>query len=126
MEFCMAIFLVEGKAGLGEFSEKVVQRPDVQDMMHRINFYVDPEAEGAGFDKMTSILKIHLKDGKVIMGRADFAKGSPANPMTFEEASTKFRGCAEYAGCSRSKAEKMISLVRTLDSVPDVDVLAPL
>src|SRR5712671_2470814 len=126
MEFCLAILLLERKAGLGEFSEKVVHRPDVQEMIRKINFYVDPEAESAGFDKMTSILKIHLKDGRMITGRADFAKGSPANPMTFEEAATKFRGCAEYAGCSKSKAEKIISFVRTLDSVPDVDVLAPL
>src|SRR6267143_2015661 len=126
MEFCLAILLLERKAGLGEFSEKVVHRPDVQEMIRKINFYVDPEAESAGFDKMTSILKIHLKDGRMITGRADFAKGSPANPMTFEEAATKFRGCAEYAGCSKSKAEKIISFVRTLDSVPDMDVLAPL
>ncbi len=126
MEFCLAILLLERKAGLGEFSEKVVARPDVQEMIRKINFYVDPEAESAGFDKMTSILKIHLKDGRAITGRADFAKGSPANPMTFEEAATKFRGCAEYAGCSKPQAEKIIALVRTLDSVPDVDVLAPL
>src|SRR5882762_1046103 len=126
MEFCLAILLLERKAGLREYSDKVVQRADVQDMVQRINFYVDAEAESAGYDKMTSILKIHLKDGRVIAGRADFAKGSPANPMTFEEAATKFRGCAEYAGCSKSKAEKIISFVRTLDSVPDVDVLAPL
>jgi 2-methylcitrate dehydratase PrpD len=126
MEFCLAILLLERKAGLGEFSEKVVDRPDVQEMIRKINFYVDPEAESAGFDKMTSILKIQLKDGRAITGRADFAKGSPANPMTFEEAATKFRGCAEYAGCSKPQAEKIISLVRTLDSVPDVDVLAPL
>src|SRR5258708_35634566 len=78
MEFCVAILVLERKAGLGEFSDKVVQRADVQEMIRRINFYVDPEAESAGFDKMTSILKIHLKDGKDIPGRADFAKGSPA------------------------------------------------
>src|ERR1700736_235280 len=126
MEFCLAILLLERKAGLGEFSEKVVRRPDVQEMIRKINFYVDPEAESAGFDKMTSILKIHLKDGRMITGRADFAKGSPANPMSFGEAATKFRGCAEYAGCSKSKAERIISFVRTLDSVPEVDALAPL
>src|SRR6202165_3836045 len=103
MEFCMAILLLERKAGLGEFSDKATQRADVREMIAKIDFYVDPEAEGAGFDKMTSILKVHLKDGKVITGRADFAKGSPANPMTFEEASTKFRGCAEYAGCPKAK-----------------------
>src|SRR6202047_4659176 len=84
MEFCLAILLLERKAGLGAFSDKAVQRPEVREMIEKINFYVDPEAESAGFDKMTSILKIHLKDGTVIAGRADFANGSPANPMTFE------------------------------------------
>src|SRR6202047_5202444 len=97
MEFCLAILLLEGKAGLGQFSDKVVPRSDVQEMIRRINFYVDPEAENAGFDKMTSILKVHLRDGRIITGRAQFAKGSPANPMSFDEAATKFRGCAEFA-----------------------------
>jgi 2-methylcitrate dehydratase PrpD len=126
MEFCVAILLLERKASMGDFSDKVVQRPDVQEMIRRINFYVDAEAESAGFDKMTSILKIHLKDGKVITGRADFAKGSPADPMTFEEAAAKFRGCAEYAQWPKVKAEKIIAFVRALDSAPDVSVLSPL
>lgn len=126
MEFCLAVLLVQRKATLGDFSEKVVQRPDIQEMITRINFYVDPEAESAGFDKMTSILKIHLKNGKVISGQAAFAKGSPSNPMTLEEAAAKFRGCAEYAGCSAAKAEKIIVFVRGLESVSDVSVLSPL
>jgi len=126
MEFCIAILLLERKAGLGEFSDKVVNRSDVQEMIRRINFYVDPEAESAGFDKMTSILRIHLKDGKVITGRADFAKGSPANPMTFEEAAIKFRGCAEYAEWPKVKTEKIVGFVRSLESAPDMSALSPL
>src|ERR1700740_2399935 len=66
MEFCLSILLLDRKAGLGQFSDKVVRRADVQAMMRKVNFYVDPEAESAGFDKMTSLLKITLKDGKVI------------------------------------------------------------
>jgi 2-methylcitrate dehydratase PrpD len=126
MEFCMAILLLQRKAGLGEFSDNVVQRADVSEMIGRINFYVDPEAENAGFDKMTSILKIHLKDGRVIAGHADFAKGSPANPMTFEETATKFRGCAEYASCPKVKAEKIIAFVSSLDTASDISALWPL
>jgi 2-methylcitrate dehydratase PrpD len=95
-------------------------------MIRRVNFYVDREAEGAGYDKMTSLLKINLKDGRVIAGRADFGKGSPANPMTFEEAATKFRGCAGYSEWPKVKAEKIIAFVKTLDSAPDVGALSPL
>jgi 2-methylcitrate dehydratase PrpD len=126
MEFCLTILLLERKAGLGQFSEKVVQRPDVQEMIGRINFYVDPEAERAGFDKMESILTIHLKDGSVITGRADFAKGSPANPMSFDEAAAKFRGCAEFAEWPEAKTEKIIAFTKTLEAVPDVSALTPL
>jgi len=126
MEFCLAILLLEHKAGLVQFSDKVVQRPDVQEMIRRINFYVDPEAESAGYDKMTSILKIHLTDGGVITGRADFGKGSPANPMSFDETAEKFRGCAEFAEWPRAKTEEIITLTKALEAAPDVSALSPL
>jgi 2-methylcitrate dehydratase PrpD len=111
---------------LNEYTDAVVQRPDVQEMIKRVHFYVDPEAEAAGFDKMTSILKIHLKDGRVIPGRADFAKGSPANPMSFEEVADKFRGCAEFAKWPREKAEGIITFVKTLENAPDMSKLTGL
>src|SRR6202171_545800 len=126
MEFCMAILLLERKAGLSEFADSVVQRPDVQAMIRKINFFVDSEAESAGYDKMTSLLKIHLQDGRVIAGRADFGKGSPANPMTFGEAATKFRGCADYAAWPKAKTEKIITFLMALESAPSVSALSPL
>jgi 2-methylcitrate dehydratase PrpD len=120
MEFCMSILLLERKAGLNEFQDAVVQRADVQEMIKRVNFYVDPEAENAGLDKMTSILKIHMKDGKVFSGRAEFAKGSPANPMSFDEVADKFRGCAEFAKWPSGKTETVIASVKSLEDVSDV------
>jgi 2-methylcitrate dehydratase PrpD len=126
MEFCLAILLLRGKAGLSEFSDQIVRRVDVQEMIGRVNFYVDPEAESAGYDKMTSLLKIHLKDGRIITGRAEFAKGSPANPMSFDEAAAKFRGCADFAEWPKEKTEKLIIYVKGLDSARDVSTLWPL
>jgi 2-methylcitrate dehydratase PrpD len=126
MEFCMAILLLEHKAGLGQFSDKVVRRPDVQEMIRKINFYVDPEAESAGYDKMTSILKVHLTDGRTITGRADFGKGSPANPMSFDEAATKFRGCAEFAEWPKAKTDQIIAFTKSLEAAPDMSAISPL
>jgi len=126
MEFCIAILLLERKAGLGEFTDAVVRRADVQEMIRKINFYVNPEAENVGFDKMASILKIHLQDRRVIAGHADFAKGSPANPMTFAEAAAKFRGCADFAEWPKATAEKIIAFVKDLHLAADVSALSPL
>jgi 2-methylcitrate dehydratase PrpD len=126
MEFCLAILLLERKADLGQFTDQIARRRDVQEMIEKINYYVDPEAEQAGFDKMTSILRIHLKNGEVIAGRAEFGKGSPADPMSFEEAALKFRGCAEYAEWPKEKTEGIVAFVKTLEKAPDLKMLAPM
>src|ERR1700737_1494927 len=125
MEFCMAILLLQRKAGLAQFTNQVVQRADVKEMIGRVRYYVDPEAEAAGFDKMTSIIKITLKNGKVISGRANFGKGSPADPMTFEEAAVKFRGCAEFAAWPKSKTDALIAFVAALEMAPAISGLTP-
>jgi 2-methylcitrate dehydratase PrpD len=126
MEFCMAILLLQRKAGLAQFTNQVVQRADVKEMIGRVRYYVDPEAEAAGFDKMTSIIKITLNSGKTISGRASFGKGSPADPMTFEETAAKFRGCAEYAEWPKSKTDALIAFVAHLETAPVISGLTPL
>ncbi len=123
MEFCLSILLLERKAGLAEFQDAVVQRPDVQAMIKRVHFYVDPAAENAGLDKMTSLLKIHMKDGTVYSASAQFAKGSPSNPMSYEEVADKFRGCAEFAKWPSAKAETVIAAVKSLENESDVSKL---
>jgi 2-methylcitrate dehydratase PrpD len=95
-------------------------------MIRRIRFYVDPEAEAAGYDKMTTIIKIHLTDGRVIQGRADFGKGSPANPMSYEEVAEKLYGCAEFAGWPADKSKRIVELIRNLEAEPDMRRLTEL
>jgi 2-methylcitrate dehydratase PrpD len=126
MEFCMAILLLERRGALPEFTDEVVNRPDVQAMIKRVHFGVHPEAEAAGYDKMTTIIDIHLKDGRTISGRADFGKGSPANPMTYDEAADKFRGCAEFARWPSDKAEQIVETVRALENLDSVQTLTAL
>jgi len=115
MEFCMAILLLERRAGLAHFTDAVVNRADVQRMMRRIEFGVHPEAEAAGYEKMTTIIDIELAGGRTISGRADFGKGSPANPMSDAEVADKFRECAAWGGLPRAHADKIINLVYNLE-----------
>jgi 2-methylcitrate dehydratase PrpD len=75
---------------------------------------------------MTTILDIHLKDGRTISGRADFGKGSPANPMSYEECADKFRGCAEFARWPSANAEAIVAMVRDLDRLGDIRELMKL
>jgi 2-methylcitrate dehydratase PrpD len=126
MEFCMAILLLERRAGLAQFTDEVVNRPEVQAMLRKVSFAVHPEAEAAGFDKMTTIIEIELEDGKVMQGRADFGKGSPANPMTDQELAEKFRQCAAWGGLESGRTQAILDLVWKIEELNDMSELTKL
>jgi 3-isopropylmalate dehydrogenase len=69
-------------------------------MIEKVDFVVDEEAEAAGYHKMTTLIDIDAEGGRKVSGRADFGKGSPAMPMSYEEVSDKFRENAEFAKLS--------------------------
>src|SRR6201999_452913 len=60
MQFSAAILALRRRAGLAEYTDEVVLSPAVRDMMTRVDFYVNDEANAAGFHKMTSIIDIIL------------------------------------------------------------------
>src|SRR5213593_3230468 len=126
MEFCMAILLIERKAGLEQFTDAVVNRPDVQALLQRVDFGVHPDAEAAGFDKMTTIVEVTLDDGSTVKGSADFGKGSPVNPMSDDELEEKFRECATWGGLDRSRAQRIIDLAWRIDELENIDELTRL
>jgi len=123
MEFCMAILLLEGRAGLNEFTDAVVLRPDVQQMIEKVDFVVDQEAEAAGYHKMTTLIDIELANGRKVSGRADFGKGSPAMPMTYDDVADKFRENAEFAKFPSKQAESVVAMVREFESLPSISGL---
>jgi 2-methylcitrate dehydratase PrpD len=126
MEFCMAILLLERRAGLEQFTDEVVNRPDVQAMIAKIDFGMHPEAEAAGFDKMTTIIEVETDDGRVVKGAADFGKGSPVNPMSDDELSDKFRQCAAWGGLDRERTERVLDLAWRIETLPDINALTAL
>jgi hypothetical protein len=56
-----------------------------------------------------------MKNGSVLTSRTGFAKGSPQNPMTYEEIADKFLGNAEFAKWPAQKSKLMIEAVKGLE-----------
>jgi 2-methylcitrate dehydratase PrpD len=126
MEFCMASLLLFGKAGLSEFTDAVVKQPAVQAMIARVDFGVDPAAEAAGYNKMTTIIGIRLKDGSTVSGRTEIAKGNPADAMSYDEVAAKFMDCVSFARWPQGKAKQIVTMVRRLEDLNDVRALTAL
>jgi 2-methylcitrate dehydratase PrpD len=127
MEFCLAILLLERRAGLTEYRDEVVNRRDVQDMISRVTFEADPAAEEEGFREMRSLITVELGDGRSLHTQADFGKGSPANPMPDAELIEKFTACLEWGGIDSNVADEVADRVLSLESQPSIrTVVAPL
>jgi 2-methylcitrate dehydratase PrpD len=122
MEFSLASILVLRRAGLAEYSDAVVNRPDIQEAIRKIDYttFSDEEAEARGYTLLTTFLDIRLRDGRTYSARVDAAKGSATLPMSEEEVARKFRECAEYANWPGKRSEKIIDLVLRLEKVGDV------
>jgi len=96
MEYCMAIFLLERKATLNQVHRRRRQRPDVQ------NYPSREILRGPGIRQASAAAshcrpcwsrkhpQVYMKDGKSFRSTVA-AKGSPRNPMTFNEVADKFR-----------------------------------
>jgi 2-methylcitrate dehydratase PrpD len=123
MEFCMAILLLDGRAGLNEFTDAAVEREDVKAMIEKVDFVIDDVAEAAGYHLMTTLIDIDLVDGRRISGRADFGKGSPAMPMSYDEVARKFHENAEFAGMAKNTASEIVDLVSGLEKLDSTDEL---
>lgn len=120
MEFCMAILLLDGRAGLNEFTDETVMRPDVQEFITRVDFVIDDRAEAAGYHLMTTYIDITLADGRVISGMADFGRGSPAMPMSYDEVAVKFLECAEFAQWDMGRAREVVAQVAQFETLGDI------
>ena len=112
--FCMAIGVLERKAGIAQFRDRKVREPKVVEMMKRVTLYVDDELEGLGYDQVRSRIRIKLKDGQTVEGRADVAKGHPLKPMSWEELGEKFRDCGRLV-LPRRNVDRAIDLVAQLE-----------
>ena len=120
--FCMAILVLERKAGIQEFRSEVVTRPDVLEMMGRVKAYLHQEIEAQGYDRIRSLVEIRLKDRRVLSKEAHTSRGTPQCPMSDDELRDKFRDCAGSV-LAKDKIEKAIETINHLEDVEDINQL---
>ena len=120
--FCMAVAVLERKAGIAQFQDRKVRDPRIVALMKRVHLYVDDELEKLGYDQVRSRVRIILKNGALIEGRYDVARGHPEKPMTWSELAEKFNDCAALV-LPKQQAQEAIELVARVEKL---DSLAPL
>lgn len=120
LQHCVAIALLFGSAGIGEFSPAVVADPKVEAMRWKVRALRDDTAS-----PFSAKVQIRLGDGRSLERQVREPRGSVANPMTDLELEAKLRDLARY-GESRVPVDDILAAVWNLDGAADVRVLTNL
>jgi 2-methylcitrate dehydratase PrpD len=120
--FCIAIGVLERKAGIAQFSDRKVRDKKVIELMKRVTLYVDDELERLGYDQVRSSIRVVLKSGRLIEGRYDVARGHPQKPMSWAELGDKFRDCAALVLPDRN-AEDTVELIARVEKLKSLKPL---
>jgi 2-methylcitrate dehydratase PrpD len=125
MPFAAAIALSKRWVSLGDFSDSGVRDPVLQALMAKVAFSAYGKSE-PGYSNVTTLISVEMNDGRRFSLRADYGKGNPLLPMSFNDLAEKFRGCADYAHWPSSHSEEAIAIVRDLENVSDIRTLTRL
>jgi 2-methylcitrate dehydratase PrpD len=123
MEFAMAAAVVSRRAGLGEYADEFVRRPEVQDFMRKVtivtNENYDPVQSGAS--KWDQVV-VELTNGERLESeQVRRALGHAERPLGEAELFDKFRTCLD-AGHARISAERLFDRLRKLEQISARDL----
>ena len=116
-EYDVAAIVLDGRAGMRQYTDAMVQRPEAQELMKRIVLH---EETGDFLPRHhSSWVVVNLKNGERLEGFADTVKGQPQDPLSQDEIAEKFHDCAgEIFG--EAQRSKIVELCWNLDSVDNL------
>jgi len=109
-------------AGLNEYTEDMVRRPDVLALAGKVSYVVDPANPYPR--QFTGHLKVTLADGQVREYRQGHFKGGAEHPLSDEEITQKFLANCRYGGVEGAAARELLRGVEALVDAPQVAVPA--
>jgi 2-methylcitrate dehydratase PrpD len=90
--YCVAVALLDGRAGLDQFTPERMADPAILALLDRTRVTVADDLTARYPAAWPARLTITLVNGEVLHGAADFPKGNPENPVSTTELEQKFRG----------------------------------
>jgi 2-methylcitrate dehydratase PrpD len=121
LPYCLAVALLDGRAGLRQFEPRRVRAADVQAMMARVQLAYSDTLPSAG-GRFGVQLRLSMRDGRALDIEVDTPRGHPARPLSRRELEAKFVECAT-ATLGQTAAHEAAAHIGNLDQLAD---LAPL
>ena len=116
MPFGAAAAILYGQTSLSQYRAKIIQSPEMKQMMDRVRCVEDLELEKVFPKQWPATAEVKTKDGRTFSTRIDYPKGDPENPLSWDELIEKFNGLTSSI-YSKARREKFIEQVRRIEGI---------
>ena len=120
--YAIAVGILRGDAGLGDYSESVVKDPALRQLAAKVSYLIDPASPYP--NQFTGHVRVTLKDGEVFEHRQAFFKGGAENPLSDGDIARKFFANCAYGGMPAAQAGKLQAVLAGLLDAAQVDLSA--
>jgi 2-methylcitrate dehydratase PrpD len=118
--YAIAVGMLRGDAGLGDYEELVVHDPDVRALAGKVRYIVDPDNPYPR--QFTGHVRVTLKSGDVREASQGHFRGGRDEPMSAATLESKFIANCTYGGWDADRARRALALLRALRAAPRVDL----
>ena len=125
MHFGAAVAILYGKVSLDEYTDEVIGRQEIKDMMQKVDCVEDPALELNYPAQWPAWVEIQTNNGLSFKADITYPKGDPENALTWDELKEKFKGLVQPI-ISPSRANEIIGMVDSLEDLENVRELAEL
>jgi aconitate decarboxylase len=116
LQYTLASALLDGKVGIGTFTDARLHAPDMQVLLRKIAVRLDP-AIPARFETMHVLLSVELANGQVLETRCDGPRGMWGQPPIAEaDHLVKVRDCLSVQ-LTRDDVERCIELASSIETL---------
>lgn len=120
--FCVATMLVRGSAHPDDFREVGRSNPSVKRVCKLTTVVEDPMFTEAAPAKRPARVEVRLRDGRQLVAERERSAGGPDQPWDSHNIQQKFLGLVTPV-LGRERAEKVLAIVHSVDSLEDVRLL---
>lgn len=120
LPYCLAVAACDGQAGLGQFADSRVRDERVQALAKLVSvMHPGGKSEWDAGSLLPCVVRLRLKNGTLLEASAGAARGDPDNPMTIDDIVEKYKDCTRGL-LMAEKAERALSLVQSIETLPDI------
>jgi 2-methylcitrate dehydratase PrpD len=114
--FGAAAALVFGSGGIEVYTADRIGDARVRELMARTDCYRDPSLDALYPREWPAAAEIHLRDGRILSTRIEFASGEPENPVAREALVAKFVSLAtDSVADPKALAQRILEIDRASD-----------